>query len=151
MRRADGMTSVIVTAQGGAAVAAALWCAGRKTRDDWQLGGRVIGQRAPGETGQQARADALIVWEPGWPARGSLRLNIACPVLVIGGSQAGNAAAGRPRLRRRRGPSAPAVQLVGHVTWLSLTDAGADPRLFLDALGRWLGAYMYGTERDQLL
>jgi hypothetical protein len=45
------------------------------------------------------------------------------------------------------------------VTWLRLEDglggtgddAGDDRRNFFDELGRWLGAYMYGKVRDQLL
>jgi hypothetical protein len=136
LRRTDGMAKVIVTAQGRAAVAAALWSDRRKT----------------GEAGHRARADALILSAPAWPARGSLHLNIACPVLVIGGPGANPARAGsRPRPGNRQGPGMSAVQLGGHVTWLSLADSDPDRRLFLDQLGRWLGAYMYGPVRDQLL
>jgi len=60
--------------------------------------------------------------------------------------------------RRRRHPAA-AVPLGPHVTWLRLEeglegmegDAGGDRRNFFDEMGRWLGAYMYGKVRDQLL
>jgi hypothetical protein len=37
------------------------------------------------------------------------------------------------------------------VTWLALTDAEADRQQFLNELGRWLSAYMYGLGRDRLL
>ena len=45
------------------------------------------------------------------------------------------------------------------MTWLRLEeglegaeeDAGGDRRNFFDEMGRWLGAYMYGKVRDQLL
>ena len=48
------------------------------------------------------------------------------------------------------------LQLGGHVTWLRLpagpaVDDTAGRRQFFDELGRWLGAYMYGHVRDQLL
>ena len=53
----------------------------------------------------------------------------------------------------------PAGQPGPHVTWLWLPGgldsperAGiADRRLLFDEMGRWLGAYMYGQVRDQLL
>ncbi len=43
------------------------------------------------------------------------------------------------------------------MTWLWLANGlespeqAADRRLLFDELGRWLGAYMYGQVRDQLL
>jgi len=43
------------------------------------------------------------------------------------------------------------MQLGSHVTRLALPDAGEDRRAYLAELGRWLGAYMYGQGRDQLL
>ena len=51
------------------------------------------------------------------------------------------------------------MHLGGHVTWLQLPGSssqpylaeGADRRAFFDAIGRWLGAYMYGQLHDQLL
>jgi len=124
VRGPDGMASVIVTARGRAAVAAALWA-----------------------DSQPARADALILSAPAWP-RGGFRLAIACPVLVIGDE--GSQAATGPWPRRARGRSVPR-QLGSHVTWLTLADAGGDQRRLLEELGRWLGAYMYGSLRDQLL
>jgi hypothetical protein len=62
-----------------------------------------------------------------------------------------------PLRRHRPGPAA--AQLGSHVTWLQLPSAdgrteqaeGARRQLFFNELGRWLGAYMYGSVRDQLL
>jgi hypothetical protein len=152
LRQADGMATVIVTAQGRAAVAAALWTDRRTPGDDWPQA----------DDWPLARADALILSAPAWPARRAMRLNIACPVLVIASQGAAPAASPvrslRPRARARararaghRGPGAPAMLLGSHVTWLALPDAGADRRAYLAELGRWLGAYMYGQVRDQLL
>jgi hypothetical protein len=81
-------------------------------------------------------ADALILSEPRFGRRLRRGLHIACPVLVL--SQAA---------RPRAGNAGPA--LGPHVTWLWL--AGPDRKLIFDEMGRWLGAYMYGQVRDQLL
>ena len=56
LRQADGMASMIVTARGRAAVAAALWTDRRSPGEDWPL----------------TRADALILSAPAWP-------DSACP------------------------------------------------------------------------
>jgi alpha-beta hydrolase superfamily lysophospholipase len=85
--------------------------------------------------------DALILYAPALGQGGrALRrgLDIPCPVLVVGGTPA--------RLGR-------------HVTWLRPADGEARPDAaepedrsrFFDEMGRWLGAYMYGQVRDQLL
>ena len=150
LRQSDGMVTVVVTAQGRAAVAAALWTGRRPERDSL----RAVDNHQESD-GHAVRADAVILWAPAWPARGRLHLDIACPVLVIGGKDnAGTGSRMRARGSRpwRLGRSgAPAMHLGSHVTWLALADAGTERRLFLTELGRWLGAYMYGPERDQLL
>jgi hypothetical protein len=69
LRDADGIGHVIVTAQGQAALAAALWC---DARSEVSCSG----------------ADALILTEPALPARMAVSLNIACPVLVLTGPAA---------------------------------------------------------------
>ncbi len=150
LRQADGIASVIVSAQGRSAIAAALWSDARA-----------------------AAADALILQAPQLPAWAGLSLNIGCPVLVVADP------AGETAPRQRRWPVAlrrvaadrTRPQLGSHVTWLRLPpDAcrgAADPagldgqqehreseldqRGFFDELGRWLGAYMYGQGRDRLL
>jgi hypothetical protein len=135
LQQAAGMASVIVTAHGRAATAAALW---RDARAD-------------------GAADALILADPAVPAGVSLNLEIDCPVLVLSGPAGPPAAEGPPRgrwPRRQRvqpDPAGPgALQLGGHVTWLRLP-AEPEPRQFFDEVGRWLGAYMYGGVRDRLL
>jgi hypothetical protein len=80
-------------------------------------------------------ASALVLIQPDLPARSAFRLSIACPVLVVTGP--GRAAGWR---------------LGGHVTALQLPALRRnDTAAFFDELGRWLGAYMYGQLRDQLL
>jgi hypothetical protein len=85
-------------------------------------------------------------------------LDIACPVLML--SPAGDPEAqGRLADRLRRRNDVAAVRLGPHVTWLRIEEGlegnvpapSADRRQFFDELGRWLGAYMYGKVRDQLL
>ncbi len=145
LREADGMEHVIVSAQGAAAVAAALWCARRPDRAP----GAGSPLPTPGRT-----ADALILYRPAWPPGPALELDIACPVLVV------CPAGGGPGRRLRR-PAVPR-QVAGHVTWLRLPDEGAPAglaelagsagrRAFFAELGRWLGAYMYGPPPDRLL
>ena len=156
LRRVDGMASLIVSASGRGAIAAALWCAARPSV-----------------------AEALILLEPELPVGSSLSLDIDCPALVLTDpaaparpAQRGlvrtgpETAPGRPAAGRKlrgwptRRQAAPAegagLQLGGHVTWLRLpagpaVDDTAGRRQFFDELGRWLGAYMYGHVRDQLL
>jgi alpha-beta hydrolase superfamily lysophospholipase len=127
LREKDGIDAVILSAEGSAASPAALWCDARRS---------------------SSPVDALIVSRPDF-GRGLRRsLDISCPVLVI------SASGGSAELSRRERRS---VRLGQHVTWLFLDeDAGSDAaaasrqRLF-DEMGRWLGAYMYGQVRDQLL
>jgi hypothetical protein len=146
LREADGIEHVIVSAQGTAAIAAALWCARQPAS--------AAGAGSP-SSAQARAADALILYRPAWPPGRALRLNVACPVLVL--SPAGGD--GRGRLLRR--PAVPR-QVAGHVTWLRLPDAGAPAgaadlaggagrRAFFAELSRWLGAYMYGPPPDRLL
>jgi len=133
----DGMEHVILSAQGRAAMVAALWC--DRQREGWRAG-----------EPQLPIADALILYQPIWPARQRPRLSIGCPVLALSGQPARS----RLRLRRQR----PAPHLGDHVTWLQMPEvvdavslAGPGRRAFFDELGRWLGAYMYGFAGDKLL
>jgi len=143
LRDDEGTDMIIVSAEAAGALTAALWCAARR---------------------DAGLADALVLASPAF-GRGLRRgLEIACPVLVL--SAAGGPAGRRGPARRltgrarSRGDAAP-VRLGPHVTWLQLEDglgapgpgegAETDRRRFFDELGRWLGAYMYGSVRDQLL
>jgi hypothetical protein len=153
LREADGMVSIIITASGRGAIAAALW-----------------------QDGRASAADAMILHDPLLPPGVTLSLDIGCPVLVLAG-QGGQAVGPRGRGwpgRRQRKPGRPdhgGLQLGGHVTWLRLpaggaglpggaagppggaedAPGGARRSQFFDELGRWLGAYMYGQVRDHLL
>jgi len=132
LRDADGIGHVIVAAQGRAALAVALWADARS--EDLAGGG----------------ADALILSEPALPARPVLNLKIACPVLVLTSPvSSGRARSGALRTGLLQRRPAAIAQLGSHVTWLQLREA-SEQALF-DELGRWLGAYMYGCGRDQLL
>lgn len=127
LREADGIDAIILSAHDRAAGAAALWCHARRT------------------AGPVA---ALILSDPDFGRGLAGQLDIACPVLVISAArQAAGIHAGL------RGRGADALRLGQHVTWLYLDDDPGAPdrqRLF-DEMGRWLGAYMYGKARDQLL
>ncbi len=139
LRQSEGMTNVLVSGHGLGATAAAMWSDAR----------------------QSGAADALILHDPALPRR--LTLNITCPVLVLvdATGEAGEDQTASDGSRRwplaRRGDSAASTRLGRHVTWLALEpgsrlgDDGTDPRHVFDQLGRWLGAYMYGQARDQLL
>lgn len=88
-------------------------------------------------------------------------LDISCPVLVMctaaGWDARGEARRGLLLRRQYGGPGT--TRLGRHVTWLRLDDglagplppAGTENRPFFGALGRWLGAYLAGQFRDQLL
>ncbi len=148
VREADGVEHVIVSAQGRAAAVAARWCDRRSGSEP----GRDA-QSAP----RRATADALILYQPWWPAGARVELDISCPVLVMSGESSRS-------LRPLRRPGV-AVHLGGHVTSVQLPEyaglarpaglagvAGgpASPAFFAE-LGRWLGAYLDGQWAGQPL
>ncbi len=133
LKETDGIDAIILSAQGSTALAAASWCDARPV---------------------SRPVEALILSSPDF-GRARVRLDIGCPVLVI--SAAGPWRDGK---RERRGRDS--IRLGQHVTWLQIdVSAGADVRpdalptpqrrRLFDEMGRWLGAYMYGQVRDQLL
>jgi Serine aminopeptidase, S33 len=140
LREEEGIDSIILSAHGAGALIAALWCAAAR----------------PGRS-----ADVLILSSPSFGRQLRRGLDIACPVLVMCPAaewDAQGGPGGRPARRRRRG--APATTRLGaHVTWLRIDDGrdcgaatgSVSRRRFFDEMGRWLGAYMYGQLRDQLL
>lgn len=141
LRDTEGIDMIIVSAYSADALTAALWCDARR---------------------DAGPADALILSSPAFGRRLRRGLDIACPVLVMspaGDPENQGGPAGRLATRLRRSSEAATVRLGPHVTWLRLEDGleghapgpGADRRRFFDELGRWLGAYMYGKVRDQLL
>ena len=171
LREADGIDSVVISAQSADALTVALWCDARRAAQP---------------------AGAVILSCPVFGRRLRHGLRIACPVLVIcpagdgtgqagqetapgeaalgeaaaaetaaetaGGLAAAPRATGRRGRLQRRAGRAPAA-LGPHVTWLWLPGGLDSPeragaagrRLLFDEIGRWLGAYMYGQVRDQLL
>jgi hypothetical protein len=142
LREVDGIDAIILSADEEAAAPAALWCHAR---------------RAAGPVA------ALILSNPTFGRGLKANLDIACPVLVISAASQQGTGHGGGRHARTAG----AVRLGQHVTWLHLDEpvtarslgaAGREPaepassqRLLFDEMGRWLGAYMYGKARDQLL
>jgi alpha-beta hydrolase superfamily lysophospholipase len=133
LRDVDGIDAIILSAQGTTALTAALWCDARPVNRP---------------------VDALILSGPDF-GRARARLDITCPVLVI-------SAAGPWRDSRRDRRGKDTIRLGQHVTWLHLdASAGTEVppgippapqrRRLFDEMGRWLGAYMYGQVRDQLL
>jgi hypothetical protein len=127
LREADGIDAIILSAQEHAAAPAAEWCHARRASDP---------------------VDALILANPEFGRGPRHKLDIACPVLVI--AAAGQPSRGGGRWRRPGG----GVMLGQHVTWLHVESgpgSGPDRRRLFDEMGRWLGAYMYGKVRDQLL
>jgi hypothetical protein len=141
LRDSEGIDMILVSAHAADALTAALWCDARR---------------------DAGLADALILSAPAFGRRLRRGLDITCPVLVLSPTVAAEAqggSAGRLSARRRRRNDPAATRLGPHVTWLRLEDgleghapgASADRRQFFDEMGRWLGAYMYGKVRDQLL
>lgn len=138
LRDAEGMATVIVTATGRGAIAAAQW-----------------------QVARSSAADALILYAPVLPPGTRLSLDVGCPVLVLveSGQQAPVPAGRRWATRRQRRPAGPGrsgLTLGGHVTWLRLPAAQGETeragrQQYFYEIGRWLGAYMYGSTRDQLL
>jgi len=169
IRVADAIDTMIVSAHGAGAVIAALWCHARRgsqpadalvlaspswaTAPAWPARAKTVtGRRSP------ARPSPLLTG-----ARRRLRrgLDIACPVLVMCPATGWNAPGGAggllvPRALARRRAT---MRLGEHVTWLMLAGGlpgevmpdGAGRRRVFDELGRWLGAYLSGQIRDQLL
>ena len=133
MRAADGIDAIILSAQDDAAPVAALWCHARRATSP---------------------VDALILSNPVFGKGLRSSLDIATPVLVIS-AVGGPARTSGLGLRDRRRES---IKLGQHVTWLYIDQDQAVPgdnssvrRRLFDEMGRWLGAYMYGQVRDQLL
>jgi alpha-beta hydrolase superfamily lysophospholipase len=143
LQHADGIDAIILSAYGPTALIAAQWCDARPV---------------------SRPVEAVILSNPDF-GRDRIRLDIPCPVLVISAS--------RPwRSTRRERRNTESVRLGQHVTWLQIEGAaltsataaasagvrssassGPAPqrRRLFDEMGRWLGAYMYGQVRDQLL
>jgi Serine aminopeptidase, S33 len=161
VREVDGIDTVVMCAHGTAALACALWCHARRAgrpADALVLASPDLG------VGPSWLARAIGVAGPPSPLRAAAQrrlrrgLDIACPVLVMCPAPDGDSASARVgplRLQALLGASA-TLRLGEHVTWLKLDGGqplpgGPARRRFFDELGRWLGAYLSGQIRDQLL
>ena len=169
-RDADGIETVVLCAHGSGALIAALWCHARRgglpadalilTSPEFGPTGSWLARRVPGgEFGLPVRRPSPLL--AGAQRRLRRGLDIGCPVLVMCPSASWDAPGGSGGLLMARvltGGRA-TMRLGAHVTWLRLEGAlpgqalpdGPDRRRFFDELGRWLGAYLSGQVRDQLL
>jgi hypothetical protein len=168
MRQVDSIDTVVMCAHGTGALVCALWCHARRAgrpadalvlatpdlgRDEHTLLGR-LGAAWDGVTCAAHQSPLRAAAQ----RRARRGLDITCPVLVMCPAQAGDTPGGQPAGRMLRGLfGAPGTARLGeHVTWLKLETgqplpAGPGRKRFFDELGRWLGAYLSGQIRDQLL
>lgn len=170
LRQQEAIETVVVAAHGAGALVAAVWAHARRSRqpvDALILANPAFGGRPSWLARMRAaredysanwRSDPLLVGARRRIRRG---LDITCPVLVM--CPAGEAGApDRPGgwlATRFRAVSRAPIRLGAHVTWLSLDGAlpgqawvsGPDRRRYFEELTRWLGAYLSGEIRDQLL
>jgi len=169
VRGTDAIDTMIVSAHGTGAVVAALWCHARRgskpadalilASPDWGTAPSWLGRVRPLDAGRSARRPSPLLTG----ARRRLRrgLDIPCPVLVMCPATGWDAPGGAGGLLVPRALSTGRVtmRLGEHVTWLKLHDGlpgqvlsvGPERRRLFDELGRWLGAYLSGQIRDQLL
>ena len=157
LRAAGTADTTVVSAHGAGALVAALWCHARRGSRPADalilarphlarppLGGRAAWRGSPMIAGAQRR----------------LRqgLDISCPVLVMCPAADREGASG-PLVSRVLGRGRATIRLGEHVTWLDLAAGlpgqpepdGQGRRRYFDELSRWLGAYLSGQIRDQLL
>jgi pimeloyl-ACP methyl ester carboxylesterase len=170
VRQADGVETVVLCAHAAGALIAALWCHARRgrlladalvlTSPEFGPSGSWLARVAPGGGPliPARRPVPLLAVAQRRLRRG---LDIACPVLVMcpsAGWDAPGGSGGLLVLRVLTGGRA-TMRLGLHVTWLKLEGGqpgqalpdGPDRKRFFDELGRWLGAYLSGQVRDQLL
>jgi Serine aminopeptidase, S33 len=176
VREADGIETVVLCAHAAGALIAALWCHARRAGlpaaalilispefgpTGWwparAVPGAEPGRAAPRRAPRRARAAVLA----GAQRRLRRGLDIGCPVLVMCPSAGWDAPGGSGGLLLARAAAGgrATMRLGPHVTWLKLEGGrpgqalptGPDRKRFFDELGRWLGAYVSGQVRDQLL
>jgi len=157
LRDAGEAGTTVVTAHGAGALVAALWCHAR--RGSRPAGALILARphlaRPPLGGWATWRGSPMIA---GAQRRLRQGLDISCPVLVMCPA-ADRESAGGALVSRMLGRGGATVRLGEHVTWLDLS-AGlpgqpeADEqgrRRYFEELSRWLGAYLSGQIRDQLL
>jgi Serine aminopeptidase, S33 len=170
VRDAEGIETMVVCAHAAGALVAAAWCHARRgsmpadalilTSPEFGPSGSWLARAASGSelsTLTRQRAPLLASLQ----RRLRRGLDIGCPVLVMcpsGDWDAPGWPGGLLAARTATGGRA-TLRLGAHVTWLKLDGAlpgqalpdGPDRKRFFDELGRWLGAYLSGQVRDQLL
>jgi alpha-beta hydrolase superfamily lysophospholipase len=162
LREAGEAGTTVVSAHGAGALVAALWCharRGSRPADALILARPHLARphfaRPPLGGWATWRGSPMIA---GAQRRLRQGLDISCPVLVMCPAADRETAGGAlvSRVFRRGGAT---IRLGEHVTWLDLA-AGlpgqpeADEqgrRRYFEELSRWLGAYLSGQIRDQLL
>jgi Serine aminopeptidase, S33 len=156
VREADAIDTVVMCAHGTAALVCALWCHARRAGQPADALVLATPELRRGKS-WQARAVRSAPLRAAVARRLRYGLDIACPVLVMCPARDWDTPAGPggPLLRALFGAPAP-VRLGEHVTWLKLDGGqplpgGKERKRFFDELGRWLGAYLSGQIRDQLL
>jgi hypothetical protein len=169
VREADGIETMVLCAHAAGALIAALWCHARRgrladalvlTSPEFGASGSWLARVAPGggPLVPPRRTVPLLAVAQRRLRRG---LDIACPVLVMcpsAGWDVPGGSGGLLVLRVLTGGRA-TMRLGLHVTWLEMEGGqpgqalpdGPDRKRFFDELGRWLGAYLSGQVRDQLL
>jgi hypothetical protein len=170
VRDADGIETVVLCAHAAGAIIASAWCHARRgsmpadalvlASPEFAPSGSWLARAAGGgEWGALTRRREPLL--AGLQRRLRRGLDIGCPVLVMCPSAGWDAPGGSEGLLAVRatagGPAT--LRLGAHVTWLKLEGArpgqalpdGPDRKRFFDELGRWLGAYLSGQVRDQLL
>jgi hypothetical protein len=166
LRDAEAIDTMVLSAHAAGALIAALWCDARRKAgpaDALILAGPAFGHGRLGRPAERRRADGpgpsgLLAGAQRELRRG---LDIGCPVLVVSTAANGDGPPDGHRRQRiwRRDGDRGTIRLGPHVTWLCLEPAvtgplppgGADGGPFFRELGRWLGAYLAGQFRDQLL
>jgi hypothetical protein len=172
LRDSEAIDTVVVSAHAAGALIAALWCDARRDArpaDALILAGPALrrGRRRRAKKDSKAgdlgaasggRLPGLLAGAQRQLRRG---LDIGCPVLVMCTAADWDAPQDERRGKRGKRPGGgPGTTRLGpHVTWLRLADglagplppAGDESGPFFRELGRWLGAYLSGQFRDQLL
>ncbi|HEV2376986.1 MAG TPA: alpha/beta hydrolase [Streptosporangiaceae bacterium] len=171
LRESDGIDTVVVSAHGSGALIAALWCHARRGSQPvdalvlaaprFGVGSAWLRRSRVASTGPAARRPPLPLLAA-VQHRVRRGLKIACPVLVMCPAKGWDSPGGTGGLllvARLATGGRVTTRLGEHVTWLKLGSGlpagpvpdGSDRKRFFDELGRWLGAYLTGQVRDQLL